>query len=368
MRIVDRALIREALQASLAVALVFVSLFVVVTLVNVLGKAAVGDLPARLVFTLLSLQTIKVLGVLLPLSFFIGVLLTVGRWYRESEMTVLMACGIGLAQILKPLMWLALGFALVTGLVSFYLAPLAMNLLVKVKAENVGDLDPSGIAPGVFNEIRRGSGGVFYVERLIREGSRLQNVFVSLPHLGRYGVLVAQSGYHYTDAESGEQYLVLEDGTRYDGIPGRPDYRILSFETYRVRIEVPAARDAPVLGYDARPTLELMSTWDRGAAAEWQSRLAKPLSLFLLAVLALVFSHTNPRRGRFLGLFLAILVYFVYVNLIGVGDAMLKQGRIPSAVGLWWVHLGFAGLAAYFFWRRLNNLPLIPRRHERAIA
>jgi lipopolysaccharide export system permease protein len=181
-------------------------------------------------------------------------------------------------------------------------------------------------------------------------------------------VLVAQSGYHYTDAESGEQYLVLEDGTRYDGIPGRPDYRILSFETYRVRIEVPAARDAPVLGYDARPTLELMSTWDRGAAAEWQSRLAKPLSLFLLAVLALVFSHTNPRRGRFLGLFLAILVYFVYVNLIGVGDAMLKQGRIPSVVGLWWVHLGFAGLAAYFFWRRLNNLPLIPRRHERAIA
>ena len=124
MLIIDRALMREVLQTSMAVTLVFVSLFVVVSLVNVLSQAAMGEVPARIVFMLLGLQTVKIVGFLLPLALFVGILLTLGRWYRESEMTVLAACGIGLTHFVRQTLLLATGFALVAALFSFYLAPI----------------------------------------------------------------------------------------------------------------------------------------------------------------------------------------------------------------------------------------------------
>jgi lipopolysaccharide export system permease protein len=80
----------------------------------------------------------------------------------------------------------------------------------------------------------------------------------------------------------------------------------------------------------------------------------------LLTLFALVFAYTQPRRGRYVSLFVAIVAYFLYSNLLGVGDAMLKRGRVPEDLGLWWVHAAFLLLGVYFFRRRANNLPLLP--------
>ncbi|MDH4134539.1 MAG: LptF/LptG family permease, partial [Gammaproteobacteria bacterium] len=87
--IINRALTRELAVTTLGVALVFVALFMVVSLVKILAKAAAGSIPAKFVFAMLGLQTVEVLSLMLPLSFYIGVLLTLGRWYRDNEMTVL---------------------------------------------------------------------------------------------------------------------------------------------------------------------------------------------------------------------------------------------------------------------------------------
>jgi len=98
----------------------------------------------------------------------------------------------------------------------------------------------------------------------------------------------------------------------------------------------------------------------RAASAELHWRISKPVALLLLTVFALVFAYTEPRRGRYASLFVAIAAYFVYSNLLGVADAMLKRGRVPEDLGLWWVHGLFLALGVYFFWRRANNLPLLP--------
>jgi lipopolysaccharide export system permease protein len=372
MMIIDRALIREVLQTSMAVTLVFVSLFVVVSLVNVLAQAASGEVPARIVFMLLGLQTVKMVGFLLPLALFIGILLTLGRWYRESEMTVLAACGIGLTHFVRPTLLLATGFALVAALFSFYLAPMSSSLMTKLKSDPSGRYEAGGIIPGMFNDVRKGK-GTYYVERIDREQGNLSNIFVSTEQSGKEGVLVAKHGHPYTDKESGNQYLLLQDGIRYDGAPGQADYTIFQFERYALRIEPPPARDA-LIRFDALTTPQLLGLesdvdakgqatiphWRRGLAAEWHWRLSKPVTLFLLALLALAFSYSHPRHGRYGGLFVAILVYFVYTNLLTFSDAMLKQGRIPPALGMWWVHGVFLALSIHLLVRRTNNQPLIP--------
>jgi len=40
------------------------------------------------------------------------ILLTLARWYRDNEMTVLQACGVGIIALVRPVMLLALAFAL----------------------------------------------------------------------------------------------------------------------------------------------------------------------------------------------------------------------------------------------------------------
>lgn len=354
--IVNRAFYREVTQTSFVVTAIFLSLYVVISLVTLLSKAASGNLPSNIIFTLLSLQTIKNLSIILPLALFIGVLMTLSRWYRDSEMTVLAACGIGLTHFLRPVWLIAALMAVIVGLVSFYFAPLASGVADKIRTQNT-EAYQVGITPGEFHRSKR-DGAIFYVESVSPSGE-LNNIFANSPQFGRRGVVVATTGYEFTDPKTGDQYLVLRDGKRYEGIPGKADYKILSYAEYALRVEPQTAQNRGVT-VEERPTRELLSASDRAAGAEFHWRLAKPLVLFLLAPLALVFAYTDARRGRFANLFTAIFVYFLYANLLGFGHALLKQGRVDLVWGLWWVHALLAVITGYLFWRRSRNLPLLP--------
>jgi len=370
MQIINRALLRELTTTTLAVAFIFVALFMVVSLVKILAKAAAGSFPAKFIFTMLGLQTVEILSLMLPLAFYIGLLITLGRWYQDNEMTVLAACGVGLTQLLRPVLLIAAGFAVVVTMLAFYLAPIATRLVAQIKQDDSSRYEAAAIIPGVFNEIQSGDkvreGGVYYVEN-IGPGGEMQKVFVATRRLGRQGVVVAKTGREMTDVASGDRFLVLDNGVRYDGAPGQGDYRMIVFERYTIRVELPA----PVLrhtSYHAMSTWQLFAERNRAASAEQHRaasaelhwRLSKPVALLLLTLFALVFAYTQPRRGRYASLFVAIVAYFVYSNLLGVADAMLKRGRVPEELGLWWVHGLFLMLGVYFFWRRANNLPLLP--------
>jgi lipopolysaccharide export system permease protein len=369
MQIINRALLRELTTTTLAVAFIFVALFMVVSLVKILAKAAAGSFPAKFIFTMLGLQTVEILSLMLPLAFYIGLLITLGRWYQDNEMTVLAACGVGLTQLLRPVLLIAAGFAVVVTLLAFYLAPIATRLVAQIKQDDSSRYEAAAITPGVFNEILSSDkvreGGVYYVEN-IGPGGEMQKVFVATRRLGRQGVVVAKTGREMTDAANGDRFLVLNSGVRYDGAPGQGDYRMIVFERYAIRIELPA----PVLrltSFHAMPTRQLFiernradsAEQHRAASAELHWRLSKPVALLLLTLFALVFAYTQPRRGRYASLFVAIVIYFLYSNLLGMADAMLKRGRVPEDLGLWWVHAAFLAIGAYLFWRRANNLPLL---------
>lgn len=362
MQIINRSLLRELTTTTLAVAFVFVALFMVVGLVKILAKAAAGSFPAKFIFTMLGLQTVEIMSFMLPLAFYIGLLITLGRWYQDNEMTVLAACGVGLTQLLRPVLLIASGFAIVVTLLAFYLAPVATRLVAQIKQDDSSRYEAAAITPGVFNEIlssdKTREGGVYYIENM-GPGGEMQKVFVATRRLGRQGVVVAKTGRENTDTTSGERFLVLDNGVRYDGAPGQGDYRMIVFERYTVRVELPA----PVLRYTslhATPTRQLLADPDPVASAELHWRLSKPIALLLLSLFALVFAYTEPRRGRYASLFVAIIAYFLYSNLLGVADTMLKRGLLPVELGLWWVHGLFLILGAYLFWRRANNLPLLP--------
>ncbi|MGE5240917.1 MAG: LPS export ABC transporter permease LptF [Bacteroidota bacterium] len=351
--IIDRAFYREAAGTTLAIAVVLLVVMVLMSMTLLLGRAARGDQPVQVVFLLLGFQTLARLDVLLPLAFYFGVLLTLSRWYRDNEMTVLAACGVGLLHFLRPVLRLGLIFTVVVSLWAFYLTPLATRMIENIKSQTASQSEPTLVAPGVFTELA-GRNRILYAEKIEPDG-KFEGVFVSSLEQGRQGVLVAKSGHPFTDPKTGDKFFALHDGTLYDGEPGMADYRILEFNVYNLRIE-PKNVEATPVPTAGLPTLALLrQVADPDVNAELHWRIGKTIALFVLAVYAVVLAYTDVRRGRMSNLFVAIVVYFIYSNLLSIGETMLQKGRVPPLAGLWWVHGGMALVAFYLLRQRARN-------------
>lgn len=354
--IIHRALYREATIATAAIVVVLLIVIVFFGLTTILGRAARGDYAEQVIFALLGWQTLKRLDLLLPLGFYLGVLLTLSRWYRDNEMTVLAACGVGLLQLLRPLLVLATVVATMTAIAALYLTPLANRGLEVIKAQGAQRPEFAGIAPGSFTE-SAGDGRILYAQDVGADGT-LQRVFLSNLQQ-RPRVVLARSAAPFTDPRTGERFIRLRDGWAYDGVPGQPDYQLLQFDTYTARLETRPLNVPSTL--EMMPPQLLWRDVSRASVGEWHWRLSKPILVFVLAGFALVLAYTDARRGRLSNLFTAVLVYFLYSNLLGLGVTFLKKGQVPGPVGLWWVHLLFISVLVIWLARRVAHKPLWAR-------
>ena len=356
--IVNRALVREVLETSIAVTLIILTVFVVVRSLGFLQQAVRGDVPVEAVLTLVVLKMVGYLDVIIPLMMYVSILMVLGRWNRDNEMVVLAACGISPVNFLKPLWTLVLLVGGVVALFSFYLTPLALKKGYEIESEYRNRSEITGVIPGTFIETKKGR-GVYFVEKFDRDAHRYENIFVYKSSFGKEGVVVSKYAFQRTDELTGDQFLVLNNGTRYEGNPGQPNYRIMDFETYALRIE-PRAYTSTLPPVKARPTTVIYRDKHPALISEWHWRLAKVIIVPVLAVFALTFSFNNPRQGRLPGMIMAFLAYFLYTNALGFSVAMLSKGSIAPAIGLWWVHGIFLAIAAAFLYRRQRNLPLVP--------
>jgi lipopolysaccharide export LptBFGC system permease protein LptF len=128
--------------------------------------------------------------------------------------------------------------------------------------------------------------------------------------------------------------------------PGRADYEIVKFDTLTMRVSPPSM---PYMSSKRkiRETSQLLGSEDAEDQAELQWRIAAPLSVLLLALMAVPLSHTSPREGRYGKLVLGIVAYLIYSNLLALGQAWLAKGFVPAGLGLWWVH-GIAAMLAFW--------------------
>ncbi len=356
--IIARACYRETGRTALMILAVLVVVFVFFGLTGLLARAARGDIADYLVLAVLGLQTLRYLDLLLPLAFYLGALFAIGRWYRDSEMIVLAACGLGLSAVLKPLLQLSGVIALLVIVSAFFLAPESVRMAEALKSENLQRATPRTVVPGVF--VESGAGRILYAEQVEQETRRLQGVFAADPSAGSEGMIVALSGEFEGKPGAGERFVTLHHGRIYDGGPGAEEFGIIEFERYRLRVVDHVVRRA--VRIKEMSPIELWMDASPEASAEWHARLARAVAVPVLALFALVLAYTDVRRGRYVNLFAAILVYFIYSNLIGFGQALLAKGVVPAPVGLWWVHALFTAIGLWAISRRANNRSLVPWR------
>jgi lipopolysaccharide export system permease protein len=335
-RIVDRYLIRETTLTWAAVTGVLMLILMSNRFALLLGDAATGKLPRDTVFTLLGLACVSYLIVVIPVALFLAVMLALGRLYRDSEMTTLMACGIGPQQIYRPLLALALILALVLAALSLQVAPWAVRTSNIIRSTAQHNAQMGSFESGSFKVDTDGK-GVLYASNVGNDGRILDDVFVEAPtQTGRLDVISADHGTRSITGEGGAGMLILHDGYRYDGVPGQGDFRIVKFAEHGLHI-APATPQTGIQGYDTLPTPSLLKQTDRAALSELEWRLSVPISALLLVLLAVPLARTSPRQGRYGRLLVAILAYVIYANLVGIARVWLQKDVVPAGIGIWWV-------------------------------
>ena len=348
--IFHKSLLRELTSTALATFLVLLGIVLTTQLVRLLSLAAGGAITSASVIALLGFTLIGLLPTLLSLTLFIAVLMTLSRAYRDSEMVVWFACGLSLTRWVRPVLMFALPLVFIIAVLGFGLSPWAAGKAEDVRKSLDSRDDASVIMPGVFRESRQAD-RVYFVEDVSSIDNRVANVFVSSTQQGKAAVVVAQHGLQHTET-NGDRFLVLENGYRYEGEPGRADFKIYEFERYTVRIEAREAVRAP--GTKNLQTLALIELGEPRHLAELSWRIGLPLSALLLALLAIPLSFVNPRAGRSINLIVAVLVYTIYLNMLSVIQAYIAQSRLHLVPGIVIVHAVVVVLLLALFYRRLS--------------
>ncbi|MFV1997738.1 MAG: LPS export ABC transporter permease LptF [Acidiferrobacterales bacterium] len=365
--IISRAFFKEAVFVTVAVMVVLLTLFVLQGAGGVFSQTKNGGQGiGRSLLALIVLFPLVNFGLLLILAMFIGLLVTLSRWYRDSEIVVLQACGIGTLALLRPVMRFALVFFVVVAVEGFFMRPWVMTSIDRIQAVSSSSNSTAWISSGTFNEIQ-GRVGIFYAETVSDDGT-MRNVFLNQAAKGNSSerVTVAKTARRARATPDSDEYLELVEGSSWRGNAGTADYQITRFEKYRIRIKpaniIQRHRDVQALS-----TLELLKQDKPENVVEFHMRLSKPIVVFILAALALALSHSDPRRSRYYNLFIAIFLFFVYMQLLLVAETLVRRGQVPAALGLWWVHAIFAAMAGYFLWRRSRGEPLISIPHWKRI-
>lgn len=356
--ILDRSITREVTYTGLGATVIIMTIFLVARLVTLLSQAARGDVPADLVLTLLGLRLISTIDVLLPIMFYLAILMVMDRLIRENELSIWAASGVGLMRFLKPLLIMGVVLSCIIAMLALYIAPEADVKAKALKQEGIERAMVTAVPPGVFNEVKNGQ-AVYYVEDVGIKDNTLRGIFTYGINQQREGVVVADRGFQQIDQATGDRFVVLKDGSRYEGVPGNADYRKIDFETYAIRVK-PAEKVSSSVYPKEMPFDELLASTQREHKVEIQWRLSKVAIIPVLAVLALAFSSLDVRRGRMGKMVLAIAMYFLYSNILGFAHALLKTGKLEPWVGLWWVHGLFLVFAWYMLLRREAARSLVP--------
>jgi lipopolysaccharide export system permease protein len=345
----DRYLLREFAQSTAAALVVLLMVSLGGVFADVLGDVARGRVPAGMMLAQLGLELIRYLPLVLPLGLMIGLLLAMGRLYRDAEMPVLTSIGIGPRRMLRPFLMLVLPIVIVIALCSLWFGPWAKRTSEDMIIAGSRSLLVAGLEPGRFTELP-GGGGVVYVGAMSNDGRKLTRIFVYKQERGRIDVTTARSG-TLSFAGRSDRYLTLQDGFRVEG-PERAgrDYRLMRYASNAMLM--PRTQDRR--DGDDPQTMTLRALFKdprRDAAAQLHYRLAPPLLALAFALLAVPLARSSPRQARYGRILIGFLAYLVGTNLMVLGTDWLVSGKLPMAAGLWWLEVPLLAAAAWIYLR-----------------
>ncbi|WP_354624818.1 LPS export ABC transporter permease LptF [Psychromonas sp. MME2] len=346
-----RYLMLEIFKSQVGILFVLLLIFVSQKFIAILAKAINGVIPTDLVMTLLYLNLPSLAILMLPISFYLALLFTLGRLHSESEMVAMTSCGFSPNRTLKSALLLSL-FTFVFAIYNtFYLAPSAEDKMVAVIENAESDAGTATLIEGRFHKTSV-DGGVVYVEKY-KKGQQLDKVFAAhWPENKEPSVITSLSG--TVEERKDGIWVSLFDGDRYAGYVGHNEFDVSNFDRFEVHI---ASREVETKtrGVSALSTMQLMGIDDPEYQAELQWRIAIPLSILLLTFMAVPLAKVNPREGRYAKLLPALALYLSYFLLLSTAKSLIEEAAIP-VYSIWFVQIIFLSVGVILHLQSLGKI------------
>jgi lipopolysaccharide export system permease protein len=357
----DSTVRRELARSFGATLVVILTIVLTMMLIRTIGQAASGAVAPQDVVLLLGYIALGQLPTILALSLFIAIVVTLGRMYRDSEMVIWFASGVGIMRFVRPVLHTGWPVLLVVALLLLFVWPWGNQNSYELRDRYQQRDDLSRVTPGVFQTSSDGH-RVFFIEREGTDSVNARNVFILAQTERGESVTSAKSG--RIEAEGDDRFLLLERGQRNDVDLTTSEKSLSSFETYRVLADERRVRDAQSRPPKAMRTIDLIRDPNPRNQGELVWRIGLAFGAGNLLLLGIGLAATNPRRASNWNLLFALLGFVTYYNLINLSQAWVGNGRTTLGLALAGVHGGAFVLGLALLWWRDHAavMSLWPRR------
>lgn len=349
--IISRYIGKTLLATTLAITLVLLIVIMSGRVVDYLADAAAGNLPPELLGYLLLYKLPGFLQLILPLGFFIAVMLTYGQLYVDSEIVVLQACGFSQWRLLLTSWMPTTLVVLAVAYLSFVVSPAGEAKLKAEMDRPSSAIGLSTLVAGKFQYLDKGM--TIYVRELNDTKTVMHDVFY-MQELEQdqelFNVIAVAKSAELRTNDAGVRYLVLLNGRQYRMSVGSLARTQTEFGEFAIKLAVSKAdviRPAPV---DALPTSVLLQQGSAETLAALHWRIASPIMVLIAAIIGFSLSKTSHRKGRYGKLLPGIILFFVYFTAVSLLRGAIEDGDLSAAIGLWPLHIVMLAVAFALLW------------------
>jgi|LakMenEpi03Aug12_release.lakeMendotaPanAssembly.Ray.scaffolds.fasta_scaffold229234_1 lipopolysaccharide export system permease protein len=322
--------------------LIMMSIFLLIAYFHFVREAAAAKVNPKDITKIIVTEIPVLLQPIMPLSFFLSILLVFRYLFSSNEIISMYASGFSSASLFLPIFWLCLLFTILCSLTEFFIFPTANAARIHLLEESLHKMAFDKIFPGHFNQLSADQ--ILYIDQKLSKENKLAGIFytITLPEKNneyKYDIVVAKS-LQEQQMPDRSRYIVFSNGVRYTAKLTNLESLVTQFEKLAVRLTPPEFRLEDWPGCMSTKDLFRMAKIDRYAAAEWHWRLSIPLSLLNLTFFAIAFNYGRKKGyGNLIGLY-PLVIYLLYINLLLVGMGLIKNSILNQQIGLWGIHAG----------------------------
>ena len=332
--IIDKYLLKNFIYIFLSVFFVLILVIVGRLFVRLLQYVVDGRFDIDMIFNLLFLSTSKSIILLLPFAIMISLIVSLSKLYRDSEISALKSSGNFQTIFTKFFYTITIPSFLIIFFLNIFVSPHLITEIQKTKIEAAATSEIGLTSPGKFIQMKD-KNWIIFVEELENDVSK--RIFIKSSENNKISIETAEEGDEFL--EDGVRRLILKNGQRYTGTPGTGNFQVMKYDLHEVKL-LNTTPDFS-LNYRMKSMYELFNDENEPlASAEIQWRLFAPLSVIVLILFAFIFGDVAPRQNKYSNILYAIIVYFLYSNLIIVSvNGIQKESFYFTIFGTWWVHI-----------------------------
>jgi len=336
--ILSKSLNMEVLKSSLSILLIFFLLVVGSRVVGYFEQAAEGYIDPSIIMSVVALRFPDFITLLIPLSFFLGILITVSRLYAEREIYGFFSIGLAPIDLVRFLAPQAIIYFVITLILSLYVAPYTKALSQEMLSIDSFEEQIEALQSKKLFSLKDGSGFI-YVEDA--EETSLKGVKLFQPNGDNSFLVLADE---LIVKENGNDLdLNFLDGSLYKGIFSNSSQLVSTFGEFKLSLDGDVNQ---ISGVSLSKIFDYSSTSD-SASLQWS--ISIPFTIIVLLLMGVYMGAVKPRQGRFSVILPGMLVYVTYLSLLIYGRESIADNP-SSGIGLWWVHLLFCVfLVCYIF-------------------